>query len=445
MFTWKNFIILLFIYAFPNLVILAYEVETHELITRYSIDRSDLANPTNELLLSLGFEQNIYDANQKFPNSIGEKRTIFELIEFGARFEDNTDEIFRPLRHFYDPQNGGRPLTVSLFGAADFNSLNWILDETAIFQFNKQNFSYSDANKYFYRALTSLTKEDRDDNWGLTFQTLGQVIHHIQDMAQPQHVRNDDHCSDFGCRALNRYKPSAYEKYTAENHDKLNEILNSSNYPDIDLNIFNTPRIFWDGEGSNNGRGLAEFSSNNFVSAGTNFIGGVLSGNTIINAQTHPEYAFPSTNNIQVTSRNITDADLLGPQTLGQPLIGKMHFIGTQVTDTNIPSESRVNPRTSSFSIFDSDLETWNSKRTFTLNRFNYDTAHQFLLPRAVAYSAGLINYFFRGRIEVSNIGDVRDHIYIKIFQKIIQHFKQEGLLKSIMKIMLEKGSHCWL
>jgi hypothetical protein len=32
----------------------------------------------------------------------------------------------------------------------------------------------------------------------------------------------------------------------------------------------------------------------------------------------------------------------------------------------------------------------------------NYDAAADLLLPRAVAYSAGLIDYFFRGRLEIS-------------------------------------------
>ncbi len=67
-----------------------------------------------------------------------------------------------------------------------------------------------------------------------------------------------------------------------------------------------------------------------------------------------------------------------------------------------------------SYSIFDQDLKDYNgeihttdpftgqpvtTRELFTLNRENYDEARTFLIPRAVAYSAGLINYFFRGKI----------------------------------------------
>lgn len=61
------------------------------------------------------------------------------------------------------------------------------------------------------------------------------------------------------------------------------------------------------------------------------------------------------------------------------------------------------NPMAVTRSIFDAELEkyaTLGKKAVYTLNRFNFDVAHSFLIPRAVAYSAGLINYFFRGKID---------------------------------------------
>ncbi|MBL0037922.1 MAG: hypothetical protein IPP36_03950 [Nitrosomonadales bacterium] len=42
------------------------------------------------------------------------------------------------------------------------------------------------------------------------------------------------------------------------------------------------------------------------------------------------------------------------------------------------------------------------SKEIFSLNRFNFHTAQSLLIPRAVGYSAGLINYFFRGKMQIS-------------------------------------------
>lgn len=43
----------------------------------------------------------------------------------------------------------------------------------------------------------------------------------------------------------------------------------------------------------------------------------------------------------------------------------------------------------------------YTTERLFALNRFNFDDAHKTLIPQAVAYSAGLINYFFRGSLQI--------------------------------------------
>ena len=55
-----------------------------------------------------------------------------------------------------------------------------------------------------------------------------------------------------------------------------------------------------------------------------------------------------------------------------------------------------------SVSVWDEFLVARHARPTFSLNYMNYDAAANLLLPRAVAYSAGLIDYFFRGKLEIS-------------------------------------------
>jgi hypothetical protein len=55
-----------------------------------------------------------------------------------------------------------------------------------------------DAREYQLKSLTETTKVDREKNAALLFRTLGQVIHLVQDMAQPQHTRNDPHSGCLG-------------------------------------------------------------------------------------------------------------------------------------------------------------------------------------------------------------------------------------------------------
>lgn len=92
-----------------------------------------------------------------------------------------------------------------------------------------------------------------------------------------------------------------------------------------------------------------------------------------------------------------------------------MTFLQNTVVDAHT-GESKANKCAATLSIFDQDLRasgrtvsvadpitgtTVVTDRVFSLNRFNFDAAHDFLIPRAVGYSTGLIDYFFRGKIDM--------------------------------------------
>lgn len=397
------FLILLFHVSISN----AYEPNTHSEISLVALTRTELVTNPN-LLENLGLDSNII--SNIFPNSFGDRRNIFQLVQDGAEFEDtegtplpNDTETYRMKHHFYDPQNNGRPLTLPVWGETGLSSDDWILLETANIQLVNQNFSYSDANTSLYRALTSLTPNERNTNWGLTFQTLGMVVHHIQDMSQPQHTRNDSHLP------WERGEIRFYESYTEDKRVDPNRGLNYSGYPDINLNDFNTARSFWGSINEGDRKGIAWFSSSNFVSAGTNFIGGLdINSNLIFN--NNPEYPLPSGAEAnQVASSINIEGEVCDFQNNCVPTIiqGNVTFIETPVYDAYL-NQNFINERASTFSIFDYDLIGQSLPPKFALNRFNYDAAHEFLIPRAVAYSAGLIDYFFRGRIsaEITADGD---------------------------------------
>ncbi len=83
-------------------------------------------------------------------------------------------------------------------------------------------------------------------------------------------------------------------------------------------------------------------------------------------------------------------------------LAGNITFYSNTVTDSLRAGETRSNPRALTLSLFDQDLKNKGVGMVFALNRFNIEAAQSFLLPRAVAYSVGLINFFFRGKLEIS-------------------------------------------
>ena len=352
-----------------------YDVETHKLITKNALEASNL--PAR--LPDLGFA----DLKSKLPNNTYEfggavwclqgfsrELSILEVIKQGAFCEDTTGgglASFRYKYHFYDPVHNG-----SGYLGIFTSSRDWGLETTVI---GTQEYSYKDAKDYLYKGLTLPAKSDRDDNLMKTFRTLGHVMHLIQDLGQPQHTRNDSHA-----------KGSLYETYT--NRDDIRTKLPFGGYNPVQVT---TPDQFWH---TANNKGLADYSNRGFVGAESNFRG------TSANILPATNYPLPD-GSASVIKKQITDADLLGPAGSNQPLTGEIHFISTPVLDS-YSGAIDVNPRTSTFSLFDSDLSAMGYAMGFSLNKFTFDEAHKLLIKRAVGYSAGLINYFFRGKMEIS-------------------------------------------
>jgi hypothetical protein len=153
-------------------------------MSQAALQSSVLNQPSAKVLTDLGLQESL-NVERQFPDSTGADSSISQLFQTGAKFED---KFPRARHHFYDPIND-RPLTI-LGISVGRKSPDWALEDngqiTGIIGIGSQDFSFADARGYLLKALTSPAKADRRTNFGLTFQTLGQVIHHIQDMAQPQ-------------------------------------------------------------------------------------------------------------------------------------------------------------------------------------------------------------------------------------------------------------------
>ena len=371
----------------------AYEPTTHEKMAEKATEMSDLDKPNPVVLLNLGLKPDIRNPKQKFPNSDGKEKLILDLIKNGANFEDNDS---RPLNHFYDPISG-KPLSLLL----GHSSPDWALEDTV--EPAGQDYSYKDAREYFFNALTETRTTERKQYFGLMFQTLGQVIHHIHDMAQPQHTRLDAHL-DIGEERVAKYPLENPSHYEYDTYDRLN----IDNFKKYNPMLFLSARDYWHTDA---GTGLADYSNRGFVSAGTNF-------------DAKPTYPLPP---FEPTSEWETDAveefreagieARLPDYCTAAPDACVMTFYRNYVNDRLRPNLDSLNEKTSTFSIFNRYLEinkkavtyfdpetgaNWTTESIFSLNRFNHDEAHKLLIPRAIGYSAGLIDYFFRGRLEIS-------------------------------------------
>lgn len=372
----------------------AYEIQTHEKLSEVSFDASRLSKDS-QLLQDLGLKTTDTFLNSKDPNP----RTIKELISDGSRFEDSL-LLARPIHHFYDPLRGD-----ALFSFLAKPSPDWALEDKGQIIFPLfQGYSFADGRDSFYRALTATTLEDRNTYFGKTFEILGHVIHHVQDMAQPQHVRLDTHLklSDPSQPDWFFENGSRYEQYTKDKGGNLP----FAPYGPVS---FDSARSFWH-TGQGDGKGLAEYTNTNFVSAGTNFDD---KSGRYASPAFDPDSAWEA--NANELFEQAGEGGKVPPECKAPNPPCTMTFYGTAVNDAYRPGASGVNPRTSTQSIFDQDLQAKNLKPVFSLNRFNFDAAHQFLIPRAVAYSTGLMDYFFRGKLEAQDAGFTDSGISLRV------------------------------
>jgi hypothetical protein len=424
-------------------------VATHYNISRNAFSQSVLSAPATlsapTTLANLGLKP--LSAKQRFPTTQGanasaftapdfscqhgDSMTIDLLVACGAMFEDFPQT--RPLNHFFNPTNPGNSLSCLGVPIVAKTSPDWALGINV--PSDQQN-SYANAKTYFENALTTPDSQAvRDTAWGATFQSLGQVIHHLQDMAQPQHVRNDAHADLLGPTSnASCFHESRFEKSTDTDPGLAPLARTAMQAPTLPVYPayaaqFPTPRAFWTGIGQT---GIADYTNANFVSAGTNFCG---SGSA---PTPNANFALPQPITTQYPDISIwqlyMDADgsldgvspevdsfcqAAGGQTQDAYLQNCYVTMVASTVHDSLPGAVDVrNDRASTFSVFDEDLRIYNqsalnvpgcsqtayllTNKIFALNRFNFAATYPFLMSHAVAYSAGLINYFFRGQMDIA-------------------------------------------
>jgi hypothetical protein len=449
----------------------AYLEINHQDMVRNATRKSVLANDA-KILKNMGFEP--YGSNTvKYPGSDLVMRSVEETIAFGAWNEDNEGGLsgkvpWRPLHHFFNPQAPNGPLATQGLLSIMRSSPSWMFEDTTGPQgqtlglaptLEQQEFSYWDARKYQYCSVmgdqdyncklpnvSATGAELRKIHAGLMFQALGHLMHHVQDMAQPQHVRNDAHChvgnvengegppfdlcsvpeaglNTLGIAAITGsigtgFIPGALGGFylaQAKVHEKsLYEALAGRIFPPFGANyigydgyttpvMFAKPQDFWSNV---NLSGMADFTSRNFVSEETQFR--VMNASTA--AITDPtqlhigpahEMAFPDGTNARIYAESATS--LPGAEGVN----GKVYFVEKKFTDPYNGQLVTV-PRMSAVSMFINrvhgpgrDASENVKKLMFVQNPYTLLEHYKVLLPRAVAFSTGLINYFFRGKLDV--------------------------------------------
>ncbi len=446
--------------ALVNLILLlpnaswAYREALHEKLSTTAFEKLDITQQSvieTGLGISLSDDYLDWDGKPEHPK---------ELIGSGAVQEDKGK---RSLAHFFNPQwAAGRQGAV--YGVMP-SSKEWVVDgANRSVLGTPQEYSYAHARDYHLYSLTSPDPVVRANYTGKLFQSLGHIVHHIQDMAQPQHVRDDIHChmgeplvsglgSSEGCKQIEQavitaaaaagwtlsggnpvggligafvgsqievHEPSAYEEFSfkrlaSNNNSKLNELLASpyANQLFASNRVFSLPGDYWE---NTQGSGMAEFTSRNFVSIETDFEVSESAGNINVGpfnggfffAIPKPDPAELGAYVVAERIENVIAEDpTLKPELPDTSLTGDIYFVRASVFDSLTDTLETVN-RMTAFSVFNEALTAAGKKKVVTQNQFTYDSRMKVLIPRAVALSSGFMEYFFRGRLDVVEAGTRR-------------------------------------
>jgi hypothetical protein len=349
--------------------ILALETDTHKALNSAV---SNIATPEGfkldgYLRKNLGMAQGI---NEIVSNNL----RLWEWFRDGGEYEDVPARYLsyvRSVNHFHEPlSNKG------LKGVA-YSSLQW-----ALMPKGTQNvggyYSWFDARDYFYGALTGGNPTTRNDYYGKTFRALGQIAHLVQDLSVPSHVRDDAHVLTFPYAGNYQY----YEKWVKANAN-IRSLTANPIFFDLKIlskpnplgsvpvaNLFDT-NTFTGADPNVSTRkdlGLSEFTNPNYLSDDTIFT---------------DNFLYPSKKWLELWTDNSVGRKYLRKMYEGEPV---NHLAAVSWL---YAYRLRYFPQGDQYLPVGLDPECHGEYASK-------------LIPYAVGYSAGLLNYFFRGDIRLS-------------------------------------------
>lgn len=377
---------------------------THRDISEIASNNSILSKSKGDYLKNLGFDKGLMQELEWGTKNLIIKKWLAE----GAELEDASAPLFpvlgttRSFNHFHNPL---RPWDQA--GLNDKwtgkSSLLWAQDGIYQQNFPGGDWSWQKIRDYYYLALTSATDIERQEYFARVFSGVGHQMHLIQDAAQPDHVRNDAHPEDaiFGENPLtgNPY----FESWAKSERQRIIDLAANPVFPNVPFNIsYNSLALItqlidtdrYDGLNASAGinQGIAEYTNANFFSNDTIFAAERYS--------TDHRHYFP------YPQKSSTDL---------QAYITQIKPLLVQIAEDGIQDKGTWIKKIGDGETIDHFVRTgrWTSKiyKTFGEGSLFYssfyrdDECHKdyafLLIPRAIGYSAGLINYFFRGQLGV--------------------------------------------
>lgn len=417
----KWFYISLFIFSIHCPYFFAYDGPVHMVLNRNAVYSSHIQNT---LIKQLGMHEGLITKldgfDECFLDDIKKDKVdeIWEWIAFGGKAEDygfNGEGDFKSTRaynHFHNPIQGwdvagldtaAFEALYNLYYSRDpVSAVLWSLKPgTQDFNENRTgDWSWGKAKESYYTYLTgkningdviASTESERNAHFADCFRALGQTIHLLEDMSVPLHTRKDNHPLPYGV-FKNIKALWNYETYTLKNIRTLdNYAVSDADKPDKSLlfinqspdpGFTNISPIFslfdsnkYDGyiPFHDASIGLSEYSNANFLTDDTMFI---------------PEYPYPKMDDIELYK----DAE------------NNRSYIKIKSTSNG----EKVNHLAAVSWLYFWRIRYFPQQNAYlpvVLDTVCHEEYASLLIPRAVGYSAALLDYFFRGSIDI-NIPD---------------------------------------
>jgi len=291
-------------------------------------------------------------------------RSPIALLVFGSVMEDFGT---RPANHFYMPlsQTTGAALTVSNIELGS-DARTW-----AFLQNTDNRWNWMRAYDEYKRAFSAPMNSERHSAFADMFLTIGHVVHLVQDMSQPSHTRNDPHPGHGLNNACGG--PAMFEEWQPDHFACIRTMLEAGTpiVPRFDSSYEYLTR-------------LACYSSTQFFSDDT--------------TQLDPGYSEPSGCPYPPPWRVESE----GPGEVGAGC-GVCAFGGNRLWNdaSQLEASTRVaRLRFSSLPFGSTPNDARHFGATIGDQCVLEDNAAE-LLPKAAAYSTGLIDFFFRAKLEL--------------------------------------------
>jgi WD40 repeat protein len=376
--------------------------------------------------------------------------------EDAGRLDNMGTNTARFNNHFHNPlktwDNAGLDdwILVFPFQVQGKSSLLWAQDSAYQSDLNllgsakwpEGDWTWEKTRENFYTALTAQNENDRQEFFARTFRGLGHQVHLLEDKVVPAHVRNDAHPLPWHIEKWLADNPHVirclmedhqeFDAFTLEacmEKDENGEVLLDNNgnpvlkYPQVDIffpgvlsldmNTLTLDTSFTsyydndrplekialltdtdqyqveDSPSTSYSIGLAEYTNGNFFSGDTVFTE---------NYQSSHRHYFPNPNKAMTNLADLQDNNILPKLVVSEDKISD----GVICVKKNPPGEEvdcLVRAGYLTNLVDGKDYATY--ELTFILDAPSHESYVKHLIPRAVGYAAALIDYFFRGRLDL--------------------------------------------